>query len=694
MCLKKIVNINISLLIFFAIGYLLSTINFPYVQFIAGMFLFFLPGLNLTWVMELLVKQKIGPEKLTLWTISTSPIIVSFFVFISILLNKSQFNENFILLSLLFLTSLTFALVVCVKIITKEESTTIDLKKIQDEKIFWMIFSFVLIFLGINFILYKFIPEVDGYVQLINMADFIKQGEIPNDLLRPLFTSFSLTISFATRIPLYWIFKIIIPLLASSIFLPFYFIAKQKFSSKTQLALLSLLPFSIPVVSLEVLYARPQSLFILAFVIFCYLAVEILKIKNEFARPYFLTILLLLSLVGLKIHEFFFFLVIIISFSLLLSLLPLIKKYPKKTLLFGSLFLISISGWIKDFGIFAQAKSSIDLFLTYLLHPKFSLWFISNYTNIDGNSMGWPGLSWILYYGYNLGLVLPLILLYAFFKKSKGFKIDKKTALIIGMAFILFFSIAEIFPRLGLAYYPDRAWLFVSISLALAIVISLPSTNLNKIPLAIFTTILILSILTSFALTYLKQGWTTTNEYSASQFIKNNLPADAVILSQVGNTPMINYFSGRICVIPPKEFFFNANNEQIKKYLADLPITLSRDAEFQKKKQDILSTIYEQLDMLKSNSIENNNFPTKAIDRMIINYDQINILTNNIKKKGLNKTHPLYILYSKDKFTGLYGGRKWWQDGNYYNAPIEKFDSNNYFKNIYNNNSIYIWLVK
>lgn len=689
--MKRNFYLNIVILIFFVVSLAFSEINFPYLQYVAGILIFFLPGLNSGWILELISKQKLGISKMAVWTIATSPIIVSLFSFISIILNKLQFSDNFLTFSSILPAVISFIILLAVQQITKRTTTELNFQKIKNENLFWIVSLIVFVFLGINFLLYKFIPEADGYTYLIQIRDFSSQGKIPAGLARPLFISFSLTMIALTRIPTYWIFKILLPLLVSSIFLPFYLIAKEKFSSKTSIILLSILPFTIPVVCMEILTPRPQSIFILSFILFIYLAIEILKIENTSKKIYFLTFLFFLSLAGIKMHEFFYFLVMITGFSLLLGLLPIIKKKRIEAAVFFTISFLGLFGWIKDLSIINQFDSYLKTFSSYLFHPKFNLWFIGNYTNVDGNQMGWTGLSWIFYYGYNLGLVMPTMLLYAFFKKLKNQKIEKSTMLILGIAFLLFFSIAEIFPRLGLAYLPDRAWLFVSLSMILTIAFCIPDNiKLSKVQEYLILVLFLIAGSTSFALTYAKQGWTTPNEFEAAKFIENDIPADSIIISQSGNAPMIKYFGNRILVVPPQDFFYNKNQRETKAYIENLPSTISRRNEIEAQRNETLRLIQNIVDSLKNttDNVSTENVMSR-LKTEVSTYDKLLKIENEIKKNKLDEPRPVYILYSNDKFTGLYGNRQWWKTGNFFEAKLEIL--NQTFPLIYDKNNILIW---
>ena len=691
MYIKKIANFNIKILSFFFIGLILTKLGFPFLQYFSGILLFFLPGINTVWSIELLSNQKLNRDKLIVLTIAISPIINALFLYIAISLNKFQISENFITITLLILTTLTAIAAICTKLITKNTETILEIKTIKNINLFLIITSIISIFLSINFILYKFIPEGDGYLYLIQLRDIINQEVMQNDLPRSLFITFSLSIWALTKIPFYWIFKILIPLLVSSIFLPFYLIAKEKYSKKLPIILVSILPFTIPVICMEILYPRPQSIFMLSFTLFTYLLIEILKFKNESAKIYLISTLLFFSIIGTKIHEFFFFLILISVFSLFLAILPILKKKPKESSLLIIITFIAIMGWIRGNGIMLQFNAYFAIISTYLSHPKLQLWFINNYTNVDGSSMGWPGYSWIFYYGYNLGLIMPLLLLCSIFKKFKNLKIDKQALSILTLAFSLFFLVAEIFPRLGLALYPDRAWLFVSISVILFFAYYIPK-NITFTPIQkyLILSIFIASISTSLLLTYAKQGWTSPNEYEASQFIKNNTPKDAIIISQGANGPMINYFAERMLIIPPNNFFLSDNNDQISEFIKNIPNITGKEKELSSSKNDIITSSYNLIKSLNSSSNSINEIKSE-LNNNLTNYYNILKVENEIRRKGLDKTHPIFIIYSNDKFNGLYGNRDWWKEMNFYSNNISA--NSLPFQNIYNKNNILIWKI-
>ncbi len=693
--MRKIIYLNLILVTAYTISFLLSFWNFPYFLYILGFLVFFLPGLNLALILEQITRNRQKTAKIFLWSFLFSLTLTPTFIYIFSLWQGRLADEKITLLGFGVWWLFSFVLFFGFYIWRKFKPTDLKIPPYKKHKVFWWALGIFFTIMGIHFLLYHYIPEVDPYHYLIKIQDLIDRGEFLEKEPRFLFHVFSYSFSFLTKISLYWLFKIFLPLLAGSLVVVFYQISQPLLKTKL-LQLLANLGFMLfPVIILEILIFRPQSLFLISLPIVLYLATNLLKSKGV-KDIYWFLLLLAVSFLGIKIHQFFIFPVLFVLLSLIVFLWPQIKKHPLETFLIVLFALIGFYPWLRDLGIIKQVGNLLKPFWRIMLHPKLDLWFINNYINIDGNRMGWPGYTWIYYYGYNLGIVLPILALTVIIKKVK-IDWDLKNNWLYLVSFLAFFLIAEFFPRIGLVFLPDRAWLFASLSLAFFIPILLK--NISKaFPEKILSWgvifLLLISFLVSWGITYAKQGWTTQKEYEAVQFIKKNLPKEAVIVTQSGNSPMVSYFSERLFAKPPEKFFKKNNIEEDLNLLESLPEYISQKKYYLSERESLEATLREDLNQIVLIPPNSDNDEMKKLSRTYKKYQKTKKIISVIEEERLDEKRPIYILYSQDKFTCLYGQREWWKKINFYGANLKKFDQNpEYFEKVYDKNKVIIWKV-
>jgi len=690
--MSKFLKINLSALALFGISYLLTLAGFPYLQAVFGWLLLFLPGINIAWLLEALTGQKYGKTKLLIWVLALSPITFSAVVYFSIALSGWKINPNLITLATICSVIATF-LGAWILIKLKKAAITDIAPKSADKAIYWTI-GIAVIFLSIHFLLYRFIPEFDSYLYLTKIQNVLNDNGSLANASRPLFYTFSLGLYYITKIPLYWLFKIALPLLTALMIVPFYQKAKELKSGFMMRILISLFPLAIPVVALEILYPRPQSIFILLFVTVLYLLVDIFRRPSKLKYLFEIAALFVMALLGLKIHDFFIFLAFFVLVSIFVFLWPYFKKQKLLSTLGIAYVVFGAWPWLQSSGFLIQIQSFLAPFIKAVLHPSFNWWFISSYINTDGNQMGWPGWSSIFYYAYNIGILTPLAIVWWFWKgKKNSNKIDNKGYFPFWLALISFFAISEIFPRIGVAYLPDRAWLFMTLALAMLAVGLLKNLDVSKKWFAFGVIALYLaSFCITWYLTYSKQGWITPNEYAAAVYLKNNTEKNALIISQHSNSPMVNFFGERLFTQPDTSFFMENNKQKDLAFIKDLPEIISDKGKYARWSNDLKNKINKDLasyfksEDRRSRQIIMDDFLTKKDQ-----YEKFADILSEIKTDNLDQIRPVYIVYSTQKFKGLYGIRKWWRDSNAYGADLSKFDDKSLYQKIYDKKGVVIW---
>ncbi len=689
---RFILKINYLILCLYAVSYLVYYLfHFPYFLYIFGLPIFFIIGFNLTWLMEQATKLKTNLITALLWTL-----LFSFFITPTVVYAISLFLNNFgdlkITLGAVFSMYLLSFLGLSITMFFNKKTNTATPTSLAFLKKHPVLIAALITFflvITVNLLIYPFIPEADPYVYLIKIREILSSHKMPGDEARPIFLSLVWSLTLITKIPAYWLFKLIFPMLSGLLVVVFYSISSSITKNKTAILLSSLVFLSFPVIVMEILVTRPQSIFLITLPVFLYIIVDILKSKEpgNIAK---IAILMLFSLIGIKIHVFFLFNLLLLLATIIAFFWKLIIKYPILSSSIGLLLLVLVYPWLVDLGFVSMIMNFVPSFINYLIHPQLNLWFIDNYKNVDGNQMGWPGFTAVLYYGYNLGpLVLP-VFIYAFYK-AKKLRISSVNKTYLG-CFIFFFMIAEIFPRVGLAYLPDRAWLFVAMSLVLLAIPSIAFVFNTRNKKVVFTFMVLFgcSICLSFFITWAKGGWTAKSEYESAMFLKNNVSENSYIVSQAGNFPMIEYFSDRNLIVPDKQFFLSNSDAGSVGILTDKPYSNLKKNE---NNQLLLkSQIENRTGILFSEYFASYNPTTNAADMK--EYLELKKEQKKIQEyiDSIEKNDK-YILYSEEKFNSLYGTRTWWRDFNFYSANLKKFDNSPDFKNIYSKNKVKIWKI-
>lgn len=691
--MKHIIRVNVTLLGLFLVSYLLGLGHFPYLRMGIGLLLIWIPGLNIAWILEGLTRQRYGMLKLFLWSLAAAPIL-SAFAFAQVGQGYSgKINESIALIAILSLVIVTGMVALLVNRENKK-LTLMSWEGIKElDQIFWLVGMIILIIFGVNFLLYRYIPEFDGYLYIGRLQGLVDAGYINQKMNRLYFYTYNLNLFYVTKISFYWIFKLIMPLGLSLIFLVFFYKAKSLKTSRVATVFISLAPFLFPVVIIEALYTRPQSFFTLGFVVILALLAEILVRERDSLYYYELFFILILSFLGYQIHEYFVFLIVITIASLIIFSWPYIKRFPFRSTMIGITGLGVGYIVLKQLNILGDLDKFTTPFWQVIIKPKFDLWFINNYRNITGTQMGWPGMTWLLYYAYNLGIVLPLVILWLLGRKrGKWIKESFTSNIPIWIGLIMFFLIAEIFPRIGVAYLPDRAWLFMTICLALLLPDIMKNFAFEKKKVLYGMVILfMISFIASWFIVYAKGGWTTPKEYLAARFIKDNISPDAFVISQHSNNPMIQYFGKRTFLEAPKDFFMGDKIDKV--YLEELVNKETAISKALKKYKIQLGYYY--FSLFKVTDPNQKNIYIDNYAQIGKNYVYLETQLKMMQQNKIYKWKPIYIVYSKEKFSSLYGKRQWWKKANLYGADLEKFDQNKtLFTKIYNKDGIMIWKVE
>lgn len=649
--------------------------DFHWLLYLAGFFMaFFISGLSIN---NLVFFKNDWFAKLI-----TAPIFTIFFFMplYWLLTALAHYEINFFLAFMILIV-----ISACSFIITYKKNDPRNAIKNEDRK--FIIFgsaAFILVHAA-TVLVYKFIPEVDGYSYLINIERNLSTGFF-EALSRPLFILFAEYLSVISFISPYWLFKfgIIVIQISGAYYL--YQIIKEAGVKKSFLRYLILLAWvSVPVVNLEIDYIRPNVIFISSLLPFIYHLAKGCggSYKN-------LIVSFIIALAGTFYHEFFCLLMLIF---LLYASVYFYKKLGNfyRLILFvaASIIAVAVLVNIEKFpSLQFVAQSVSDLVSTLAKGVKWRWWFLGCYLNIDMIDLGWSGMHNILkYYAYSVSPFLFLVLFFypvsLFLRVRKNrcvnsIEIISISMLLVGLLF------AEFLPRISFKTLPDRFWPMIAMSLLVLspfLLVEIKGIS-RKIIQASILLLLFIGIGGSIYVAKEKQGYVSEREFKASQWIKDNTQEDSFFITQGGNGIIVDYFAKRKFVIPYSSFFAEKDSGD------ESQTKISKSAE-----------IYKTTGILFSESLrEPSDYRLTALNESIKNYykemEKERLAKNvEIPEFKLPNNENLYVLYSIDKFNNYYGQRQWWRNVNFFGADLSKFQDG--YDLVYNDSDIiYIWKKK
>lgn len=472
---------------------------------------------------------------------------------------------------------------------------------------------------------------------------------------RQLFVSFLALSSKFLNLDLLFTYRNIYVALFLASTLLFYDYLRRNFRSRYLINLLYLALLIPPVIVTEINIIRPQVAMLVLTIPVLILAVESVKSKRILPS----IIALAFSIIGLKFHELSIVLVIVALISLIIGIIRLTFVEKIITWKHYVLFLIIAYAYAPILGLpaqLAQISAMLKYAISFLTNITWRWWFINNYTTMDGANLSWSGISAISYYLYNgILLLILLIALYILLKIKR-----LKTGLYIILPtiyFFIFFAFAEILPRIGLYFLPNRAWIHIMLAAVIMLALYLEGFEVKKINIKLLNYIL----LTFIIIGYLGTIYVANNnvdqifkeEMPVAEFIRESLPKDCVIISSQENMDLVDIYGdrnyGRITtdrLISKSEF-----DSLVENKLNDLSV--DKTTIIKPKRIEIIETL------------ENDKL-VKQESQVV--QDQINQIT----KASYFGNSSAYFLYSYRKLSGLNSQREY---------KIEIIDAVN--KNVY-----------
>jgi hypothetical protein len=698
---EKIFGLNLLGGLGFLVSLWLYNHGVPYLATLFGAIALLLPAFNLALTIEQLTEKREPLSTILLWTTIFTLTLTPAATYV---VGSTLFDYSPVLSPLLpfaiwwGLSALGFSVVGAIKrAVPGFFGLRLDKNGIREVAVFLAIFLATML---VNFLLYRFIPEGDSYFNLITLEKAQANPALLSLEPRILFLALTNLFSKLLQVSPYWIFKVVLPLLYVSVVGTVYLVARSIIRKPWLRVLAGLSPLFFPIVLQEALISRPQSIFVLALVPALYLIGKISAEKLGVRQLYWLIPLMAAGVVGVKFHALFFVLTILGAVATAIVVWPYARKRPLDALAITAAAVFALYPWIPSTRIIGDLWHVLNQFIEAVLRGQFDLWFIDHYRNADGGELGWPGFSAILYYGYNVGFFLPTVAILSGFWKPKFWRDLWRASYWPAIGVLgFFFGVAEILPRFKFAFMPDRAWLFIALSVSLLIPRTLASLSRSKkswlLPLVAVSAAL--SLLVGTAVTYLKQGWITPQEYEAVEFIKNQTPRNAVFLGGGGIRILVIYFGKRTFIRPPASVFLSNDEGAVEKYLSEEP---KSDQEVSDNLAQRRTETAEQLTRLAEEYRKNPSYTqlqtiTAQLRSLVGLIDQINQTSASLERfedSSLQTEGPVYLIYSRNKFDSLYGTREWWRTSNLYGADVDKFSRK--YPVVYDQKGVTIWEVR
>ena len=551
-----------------------------------------------------------------------------------------------------------------------------EFEKIKIKEIlFWLLayFAIHLIFYSIYFT----IPEWDSYRNIASVRENIVSGSIVSNY-RPFFDASMTIFSVVTSVDPYIIFPFILIIAQSSLLFSIYLISKDN-KNKIFRSLLLASTIAVPVINMEIDMPRAQNILLVLMPVFFYFLNRFYLSKESVGD---LVLILWISVIGISYHEFFLSLVLLVGIICIKRMISswVVGDKKDKTIIV-LLLVVAILTALLAFNYLFTLRAIIGNFQiiinNFLNKFEWKWWFIGKDISADNMSVAWVGWKSIaMYYAYYLSPIIAgwiLLLIYSIIKNRKLDHLHYSLIVVGG----IFFTFAEILPRMNIGILPERSWLFFDVTLLIFISSYAKKIRLSSYIKSILCVLIIISIAGSFFVAIGKKSLTSSKEMKAAIWIKDNTPKNSVFISQQANNQLIGFFGTRKIISPNEDYFLSDKIIEINEVnicesdLINLEIVHARD------EISNFDIIYGNV----KNLVETVNSSRKKINKFKSTCYPTDIFTNS----------PKYVLYSLNKLEGLYSTREWWQDVNYFGANLEKFNA---YPLVYDQDGVKIWRLK
>lgn len=191
----------------------------------------------------------------------------------------------------------------------------------------------------------------------------------------------------------------------------------------------------------------------------------------------------------------------------------------------------------------------LHYFLKVLPSFHWRWWFIDHYVTPDGFDLGWPGILSFYYYLYNGAIaLLGLIVVSWLLIRAKFLRFS---TIVVPFAYvIIYLAAAELLPRIGIFFFPNRAW--VHLMLGAVVIFALLLQQLEKITgsakkLVIYFSIGII-VLGSLGTLYVARDNVSViyrEERPLISFLKDKTPSNSLVISSQDNSALTVIYAER-----------------------------------------------------------------------------------------------------------------------------------------------------
>lgn len=543
-----------SYLIIFLINHFIGNSFLSFFQSVSGFFFAFMgAGVSIVLIFQWILKRKF--EK---WEFISLSLLASFLVF-PIILNAEYFLLKKVYDWYPIANSIVLWMGAGLLLFFKKTSFPEFnfFSKLKVSKPLWVVLAFGFIFTLFQVFLYPTLPDLDPYKWFLKYTYQFANQQL-DYIERPLFGSLVFIGTRFMGLSILSFFKYILPFLPLLVLFPAWMVAKTFQDIKKQYMFL-LFVFASPAVILYVQTAMPQSaLIILSYFFLFFLVYSHIKRDDLF-----------LYLSGaIAFLSFFFHQSGVIIFIVWLIVVIIEKRKiifsDKKTLVFILLLIVTNLSRFKV--VYEFATNWLQIIISrFYSSGNLNLLYPAVYSNIDKNSMGWGSMGGVLkFYAFHAGLLVGAVLLMFFlsFCFSKNFRsFLKKFALataykIVVLSFLIYFFIAEVLPRYpNIALLPDRAWIFAGLFSFIFLFLIL--SYVKKVSfkwMLVFLLLFAINITGALYINYLKKYLITPAQMQSSQWIKENLPEERVVVSYGHKSLLPVYASSPVVRISAETF--------------------------------------------------------------------------------------------------------------------------------------------
>lgn len=387
--------------------------------------------------------------------------------------------------------------------------------------------------------------NLDNYLNVLKQSIILDHNILAN---RQIFVSF---IGLATKflnLDILFVFGNIFVVLFFVSTLYLYDYLKRNIKSQQIVALIYLSLLIPPTILIEINRIMAQVGLLVLTIPVLFLCVESIK-KNNISAS---IVALAISIVSLLYHELsaVLFLVSLTVFLVNLSrLLFVTKKVSWKYIIPFLIVLYPCINALNAGNLFTRILFRIHQALSGLNGLHWQWWFINNYKTVEGVQLGWTGIGVALYYLYGGILLLLILALLIGFMTYKKIKYERYW---IGPATYLcfYFAAAEILPRFGIFFLPNRAWIHMMLAAVILLALLWETLEKNMLKIKYLPLLMLVIILIGCGGTfYLAKNniyQVYREELPIADFIKNNTPKDALILSTQDNMALVNLYAERV----------------------------------------------------------------------------------------------------------------------------------------------------